>query len=291
MWFFFALAFALISSVGVIIAKKVMQSTDEFFFLFASGIFALPFLIFIILVFYQVPQVDVVFVRSVVISSILGVSGGILAYKAIKIADISLVAPLAAFNPVFTAVLSLIFLGESLEVKGWFGIFLVVLGAYMLQLSKTRKGIFGPLKAMSSNKAVQFSIAAYLIWSISPIFEKTAILHTFPLTPPFIGLASMAITIPTYAILVSKFSKRKNILEGIKKNFTLLLLTGVLGGAGIVAAYTAFSLTNVGFATAVFKTSVLFTVVLGWIFFKEKDIKSRLLGSLVMLAGVFLLVS
>lgn len=53
----------------------------------------------------------------------------------------------------------------------------------------------------------------------------------------------------------------------------------------------AFSLTKLGYATAIFTLSMPFTVILGWLFFKEKDIKARFLGSVVMLIGVILLVT
>ncbi|MFC1626004.1 EamA family transporter [Patescibacteria group bacterium] len=242
-----------------------------------------------ILTFYQIPKIDSIFILSLLVSSSLSVVAALLAYKAIKESDISLVNPISAFNPVFTSLVSFFTLKEVIGVKGALGILFIVVGAYLLQISKFKKGVLEPFKALIVHKGVQMSFLAYFIWSITPIFEKTAILHTTPGVPPFASLIGGLIAIPVYLILVRK--EIKSIPFQIKVNFKTLLLIGAVGAVGQTCAYMAFSLTNLGFATAIFKLSMVFTVILGWIFFKEKDIKQRLLGSLVMLIGVTLLIA
>ena len=157
------------------------------------------------------------------------------------------------------------------------------------KLSKSKKGIFGPIKALAKHRGVQLSLLAYLLWAISPTFEKTAIFHTVPQVPPFAPLVGMIGAIVIYTPLVAKLSKKPVVI--LKRYLKLFVLSGFIGGIGMAAAFIAFSLANLGFVTAVFKLSMIFTVILGWLFFKEKDIKDRLLGSAVMLAGVILLVT
>lgn len=289
MWFLYAIMFAFITAVTVLIAKKIMQETGEYLYLFISNLLTLPFLFFIILTFYQIPKVDNTFWINTLISALLGLIGGILAYKAIKIEDISLVSPIAAFNPAFTALIALIFLNETVTLKGWLGIALICAGAYLLEISKSKEGIFKPLTHLFTNKGVQLSLVAYFLWAITPILQKTAILHTHPQVPPytsFIGMiGSVLLLTPAY------FKSHSNGFKFTKKYLTLFLLLGILGGVGQLSAMIAFSSTNLGFATAVFKLSVIFTVILGWIFLREHNIKDRLLGSSVMLGGVLLLVT
>lgn len=289
MWFFFALTFAIASSFSTIIAKHVMREMDEYAYLLFTGIVTMPFLLAIILYFYQIPRVDSTFFLSLAAATAIGVVGAILAYRAIKISEISLVSPISAFNPVFTAIISFFALGEKIGPKGALGILLIVTGAYLLQVSKTKKGIFAPLVALATHKGVQLSFVAYFIWAVTPTFEKTAIFHTNPQVPPFASLVGMAMSTIIYGFLALKYSSKP--IDLAKKYFRFFLLVGLLGGIGMAAAFTAFSLANLGFVTAIFKLSIIFTVILGWLFFKEKDIKDRLLGSLVMLAGVVLLVT
>ena len=289
MWFLYALLFAAITAITIFLAKKIMQETGEYLYLFISNLFALPFLFILILTFYQIPKVDNTFWINTLIAMLLGVIGGILAYKAIRIEDISLVSPIAAFNPVFTALIALIFLNETIIPRGWLGIALICAGAYLLEISKSKEGIFKPLSALFTNRGVQLSFIAYFLWAITPIFQKTAIFHTYPQVPPytsFIGMIGSVVLLS--AICKNSLSKA---VKFTKKYLALFLLLGILGGIGQAAAMLAFASANLGFATAVFKLSIIFIVIVGWIFLKEKNIKDRLIGSSVMLGGVLLLVT
>lgn len=289
MWFFYAITFALISSFSVIIAKRVMREMDQYIYLLVSSLFTAPFLLIIALVFFKLPSLDSTFWLVTVVGTAISATGGILAYKAIKESEVSLISPISAFNPVFTAIISFFTLGEVISTRDALGITTIVAGAYILQVSKTRRGFFEPIKALVTHKGVQLSFGAYFLWAITPSFEKTAIFHTTPQNPSFAAFIGQLIAILIYIPVVMKLSDRP--FERVKANLRWFLLVGILGGLGITSAFLAFSLSPLGVATAVFKLSMIFTVILGGLFFKEKNIKERLLGSLVMLVGVILLVT
>lgn len=289
MWYLYALTFAVASSFAAIIAKRGMRSLNEYQYLWLSGLFTIPFLLLIILYFYQIPSVDNVYILAVSGSIFLDIFAAIFAYRAIKIAEVSLVAPMAAFNPVFTALISWFVLHEVIQGKGILGILLICIGAYLLQVSKLNKDWLGPIKTLLNNQAVRLSLLAYFIWAVTPIFQKIAIAHTDPQVPPFVSLTGLVVTNIVFGIIA--FKKTPLHFGQVREIMPLLLIVGVLAGVGQAAAFMAFSLTNLGYATAIFKLSMVFTVILGWLFFKEKNIKDRLLGSLVMLFGVYLLIS
>lgn len=288
MWFFYAIIFALLSSFGTVIAKKILGKADVYLGLWLHNLFTIPFLLVIILIFYRIPRIDQSFSFSVVCSVGLDVVAALLAYKALKMSEISLVNPISSFNPVFTAIISYFVLGEKIPFKGCLGIVLIVLGAYLLQFKEVKYGFFAPFKALLTHQGVRYSLIAYFIWAITPIFQKNAILHTTPQVPPFVSFAGLIGTTLVYTPLVKKYSR--NVFPIAKLFFGLLLLGGLLSGLAQVGAFMAFSLANLGFATAVFKLSMIFTVLWGALFFKEKNLKERLLGSVVMLFGVVLLV-
>lgn len=287
MWFFFAITFAVVSSVGAIIAKRVMREVDEYLYLTVGGLFTIPFLFIIVIYFYQIPRVDLIFTWAILGSVIIGIFAAIFAYRAIKISEISLVSPISAFNPAFTALIAFTVLGETLDFKKILGIIIICFGAYLLGVSKGEGGLLKPLKALLINKGIQLSLAAYFIWALTPIFEKTAIFHTTPQTPPFVSLVGMGLSTFIFGALSIKFSR--NNFPKIKKFIPLFLIGGILGSIAQSSAMIAFSLGNLGLVTAIFKLSMIFTVLLGWLFFKEKNIKNRFLGAAVMLIGVFLL--
>lgn len=289
MWFLYALAFAILSSFVVVIAKKIMKEVDEYTYLLFHSVFAFPFLAGLTITFYGLPQLDRVFWTAVVVGTTISVVAAILAYKAIRISEISLVGPISAFNPVFTAIIAYMFLKETISLRQVLGILTIVLGAYVLQLSKTKKGAFAPIKALLVHKGVRLSFVAYFLWGITPLFEKTAIFHTFPQNPPFAALAGQIVAMIFYIPIVAKLSTKP--IQKVKKLWKIFLISGFVGGLAITAAFITFSISSLGVATAVFKLSLIIIPILGWLFFKERNIKDRLLGSAIMLVGVVLLVS
>jgi bacterial/archaeal transporter family protein len=57
-------------------------------------------------------------------------------FRALKISDVSSVAPVNKFSVVLGAMVAVIFLDERLGLKDWFGIVLVGLGVVVLALKK-----------------------------------------------------------------------------------------------------------------------------------------------------------
>lgn len=288
MWFWYALGFAVLSSVGVIIAKKVMKTVDQYTYLLINGLFTAPILLIIGLLFFDIPKFDTTFWTVTVIGTSISVFAAILAYKAIRESEISLISPISAFNPVFTAIISFFTLKETISVKHILGIMIIVTGTYLLQLSKSQKGFFEPIKALFTHNGVRLTLFAQFLWAVTPSLEKTAIVHTSPQNPPFAAFVGQIIAILIYIPLVGKLSK--NSLQAFKLNYKWFLIAGLISGLAITFAFIAYNLSSLGMVTAVFKSSVLFTVILGWLFFKERNIKEKLLGTLVMLVGVTLLV-
>lgn len=241
------------------------------------------------LVFYRIPNLDTTFWLVTIFGTLISVVAAILAYRAIRNSEISLVNSISAFNPVFTTIISFIVLGEKIAIKGVFGVLLVVVGGYLLQLSEAKKDWLRPLKALLRHKGVQLSFLAYFLWAVTPAFEKTAVIHTTPNNPPFAAFVGQVIAVIILFPIVAKLSPQ-NIKKGLKM-WKMFLLNGFLAGAAISLAFIAYKLTALGALTAVLKLNLVFVPVLGWVFFKERDFKERLLGSVVMLIGVILLVT
>ena len=125
MWFYYAFGFAFIGSIGTVIAKKILKRMDEYSFIVFGNLFALVPLLIIILSFYQLPKIDNTFILATVGSVSIAFFAVLLAYRAIKISEISLISPISAFNPVFTSIISFFTLKEVLDQKNIIGIVLI----------------------------------------------------------------------------------------------------------------------------------------------------------------------
>jgi drug/metabolite transporter (DMT)-like permease len=224
-----------------------------------------------------------------IIAGVLDALAFIASTIAIKRSSISLLAPISSFNPVFTTLFAIVGLGEIPTFTRLLGIIIVVIGAYLLNIQDLKEGILMPFKKLFADKSVQLFLFANVIWGLTPIFQKQALLSTMPHAPLFVSLIGFFVM--TISILPFVYNQLPKISGFIVQNYNVMwfVLIALGGVTSTAAAFTVFSLTNVGYATAVFKLSVLFTVLGGAFFFKEKNIKQRLFASVVMLLGTMLL--
>jgi len=288
MWFFLALFFALWTSISISIVKHLTKSVSTLTLLFISNLFILPFMLLILSSTGGLPHFTPKFFILMLISSILDVTAAIFSLRAIKEAPISLISPVSSFNPVFTTLTASLFLKEIPSVIKFIGIMVVVAGSYLLNIADIKGGIFAPFKKLFSNRAVLLFLTANFLWAITPIFQKNAIFETSPTTPLFPSFFGSILI----GLIITPFALRnvKNEVKPIRQNIGWFFLIAPFSALAQWAAFSAFFLTNVGYATAIFKLSTLFTILWGALLFKEQRIKERLLGASVMVVGTILLV-
>lgn len=289
MWVFLALGAALLTSFNPVLYKRMLRDTEPVVLVWGVTLLSLPLLgIFAFILSPALPSIDGVFVASVLGSAILNVIAHLASTKALKLADISLVTPLLIFSPVFTVLISIVFLNEIPSVTGMLGVVLVLIGAYVINYD-TEYDWLTPFKSLMLTPGVGLVLLAGLLWAITPLFEKTAILHTEPESPRFAALVSTGLL----TLILSPFvmARGKSKVVGMMRHRTSLLLAGLIAGTAPILGYTAFSLGYVGYVTTLFKLSTLLTVIWGSVLLKEGDFRPRLSASMIMVVGAILIAS
>jgi drug/metabolite transporter (DMT)-like permease len=290
MWILLSLFFALWAAIGFVVIKKLTQSLDPMVVLFLSLIFALPFMILILVFTTGFPSVNLYFFLAIGAAAVLDVVAMSASYKAIKLSPLSEISPISSFTPMFALIFAVIFLHEVPTGIRLLGVIIVVVGAYLLNISEIKKGFLEPIKKLAYSKGVQLFFLTNFLWSITPILQKTAIKNTFPLTPLVGPLFDYALVIAIISpVVIKKLYQSKETVRNVKKSLWVFVLIGIFGALSQYAAYTAFSLTNPGYALSVFRLSAIFTIVLAYFFLKEKNIGEKLLGAIVMIIGVILI--
>lgn len=79
--------------------------------------------------------------------------------------------------------------------------------------------------------------------------------------------------------------KQQRPLAGLAVHPRAFLAAALLAGVAPLFGFTAIALGLVGYVTALFKLSAVFTVLWAWLFLKEGNLRARLLGVIVMLLG------
>lgn len=289
MWFYYALFFALWSAVSTVIIKRLTSNLSSFNILFFTSLCSLPFIFILILLQGGFPKVTPEFYKLMFSSSVIDFVAFLLAIEGIRRSSVSLVSPMSSFSPVFTTFIAMFTLGEFPPTYKLFAIFVIVIGAYVLQASKIKDGLLEPLKKLVSDQGVRLYFSAMFLWAITPIFQKKAIFETSPTLPlmaSFMGLLFVFIYISPLAL-----KNFKNVALIFKKNYIVFVPYGFLNALAQLAAYEAFSLEKVGYVTSIFRLSGVFGVIGGAIFFKEGKIKEKLIGAVIMVIGAVILLS
>ena len=285
LWLFLSLLVAFFESIKSVLSKKSLniKNIDEYVVAwslrFFASLFMLPLLFFI-----PIPSIGNRFWEALLIRDGLIVISTILYMKALKESDISISYPMITFYPVFTIFTAYIFLGEFPSTQGLIGILLIVLGAYSMNVGKFREGFFAPIKALLNEKGSRYMLAVAFIWSIGANYDKIGILDS---SPVFWAITSNILLV----LLLSPIMllKSKNIKEQIIPNIKILSSIGLSSVFVLITQMIAFSLTYVVYVSALRTTSAIMSVLFGYLFFKEKNIKERLFGATIMVIGVVII--
>jgi drug/metabolite transporter (DMT)-like permease len=141
------------------------------------------------------------------------------------------------------------------------------------------------LISLSRHWLFQFLLVSAL-WGVSFLFQRVAISDFGAMPLAFIRVGSAAIF-----LLFFVWIKQENIFEDLFKNYLPIMVVGLTNAVIPFGLYAyALQYINSGFAGVLNSAVPLFSMVLAWIWFKDKPDVSRLLGlflgffAIVMLA-------
>lgn len=245
----------------------------------------LPHLFLLLLLpFIEIPRLDMYFFLAMLILFPLETIALILYMKAIKVSPLSITLPFLALSPIFMIFTSNLILGERLDQYGIMGIVLTAIGAYLLNVRTTRKGILEPFKAIGRERGSVYMIVVAFIYSITSNLGKMAILHSSPLFFAATYLPILAAIL--FPVLVWKnHGKMKQIFS----HGTIFSLIGLALAFATITHFLAVSIAEVPYVISVKRMSLLFGIMYGAIWFKETNIRERLIGGIVMIVGVIII--
>ena len=278
-WFILAFLTAFFESMKDVFSKKSLKDIDEYVVAWALRFFALPFVL-PLLFFIEIPSLNNQFWLALIVGGTLNVITTILYIKAIKLSDLSITMPIVTFTPLFLLITSPLIVGEFPTISGVIGILLIVIGAYTLNLKKKSEGYFAPFKALLKEKGPRLMLIVAFIWSITANFDKVGVVNSSSL----FWVVSINIFIAAFLSPIMLYKSRSNIKQTL--NIQTLLPVGLFSGLIHITQMTAISLTLVAYVIAIKRTSTIMSVLWGWLIFKEKGIKERLLGTVIMVLGV-----
>ena len=269
------------------LSKKALQVNNEYLVAWFRLIFTMP-LLFVVMFFIPLPELDSSFFKAFCIALPLEVVTVILYIKALKLSPLSLTLPFLSLTPFFLILNSYLILGEKVSLQGGVGIFLIVSGSYVLNISEMKNGLLGPLKAIKREKGSVLMICVAFLYSITSSFGKMAIEHSSPL---FFGISyfiALNIVFAPIGIMMGKGDLKPFIQQ---KKYKRLFMPGLFYSLMVITHMTAMSLTKVAYMISVKRASLLIGLFYGYLFFKEENIRSRFAGAFLMFIGFLMVVN
>lgn len=281
LWFLFAFLTACFQSIRDLFNKTKLREFDEYVVTISMTFFTAVSLS-LLLFFLEIPTLGNNFWRALFASGTLNAFALTMYVRAIKYYDLSLVTPITAFTPLFLLITSPLIVGEFPEALGLTGVVLIVAGSYILNLKEKDKGYFAPWRSLFTNPGSRLALLVAFIWSITSNFDKIGVQNSSPIFWPICVYLWISILLLPVVILKS----RKN-LPPFNRRWLKLMIYGFLNSLTIGCQMTALSLTLVAYVVSVKRTSALFSVIFGSLILKEEGIKEKLVGSIIMIIGVF----
>lgn len=282
-WFLLSLFCAFFTASADALCKKSLLESNEYLIAWVRIGFAAPFLL-VLLPFIEIPRPDIHFFLAMLLLVPLETIALILYMKAIKISPLSITLPFLALSPIFMIFTSSLILGERLGKYGVAGIVLTAVGAYLLNVRTTRKGIWEPFRAIRRERGSLYMIIVAFIYSITSNLGKMAVLHSNP-------LFFAATYLPILSVIFFPVLLWKNHGK-MKQIFSHGVLFSPIGFAIALATITHFLAVNcaeVAYVISVKRMSLLFGIIYGAFWFRETNIWERLIGSTVMIIGVIII--
>ncbi|NJO04570.1 MAG: EamA family transporter [Chloroflexaceae bacterium] len=286
LWLPLALLNALCESLKDVAIKRYVGVLSGPLITWGMALCTLPFLVPLI-VWQGRGITDVSFWVALLFSVLINSVAVLMYVWAIQHSDLSTTVPMIAFTPLFLLFTSPILIGEWPTRAGVAGVVLVVAGSYLLNIRERRNGYLAPYRALLRDPGPRMMMGVAFLWSIAANLDKIGVNTSTPLVWVFAVNAGLCITLAPLALRrVGQFYTTGGATWGLAG---ALLLMGLLNAISLAAQMTALTLTLVAYVISVKRTSTVMSVLWGGLLFKEQHLRERLLGALVMLAGVVII--
>ena len=224
----------------------------------------------------------------------VGLSAGIaqiLYMHALKKGKLSKTVPLLTLSPIFTIPFAFWIIKELPSLIGIIGIFLIVIGGYILNIENISKNIFAPFKQIYANPGSRFMLMVAVIYGFGIVLDKLSVMNSNPITYVLFQIYSITLVQGTILCIKDKKKFTKNAKQVFKTKLFWVILIGVITTTMLFFQQSAIKLTFAAYVSAIKRTAAVFSVIAGFFIFKErKHFLTTLIGAIVMVIGTFLLV-
>lgn len=283
LWLLVSVAAALLKTGYNTLQKRLTADNDGLYLSYVTSVLGFAFIFPVGLWSFATNDVTVTVpvALAVLLSGLVNV-GAIYAFlTALEIEDLSIIAPLVQLSPIIVAVSEPFVLPIAFEPSLIAGALLAVVGSVVV-LSDV-EDLLTPLSNVSS-RATLLAVGAAGLFAVASLTNRFVTTRIPPLFYVFLTYLLMSVG---FAIVLTFRRKRVPTRELLRGRFLALGGTTALRTS---VTYVAFSLAAASRVSVALQLAIVLDVVAGGLVFGERDIVKKIIGGLLIVAGIVFVV-
>ena len=279
LWVIFVLLYGIFKGTREPIKKKILEKHDVL-----SSLFAYTFIGFLMTVplAHDVFSVDIKTFALIGLKSFVIFFAWIATFAAVKKLSVSFYSVMDLSRVVFSTLMGVLFLNESLTIKGVISLVLVVLGLYLVNMQKDSTD------KTTNMRYVWLVLFSCLLNAVSGIMDKY-LMTTKSISSIQLQFWFMLMLSAMYYIYIH-IKKEKIDVKGCMKNPYVYILSFLLvAGDRLLFIANSYETSQVTIMTLIKQSSVIVAILSGKIVYGEK-IGQKLLCASIIICGIVLAV-
>lgn len=269
---------AFFTSAKDTVSKRLLRSVDGTSSTFASFAFALPYYLAALAIAWSLGFENFVFgsgfVVLVLLRSITDSGAEWCKMQALARGDISLLSSFLSISPIFLLFLSPLITDDKISFLAGLGVVVVVLGSFNLAWRPS---------GQASSRGIAYALASAFFFSLNHCLDRLAVQRSSALLAGFtMTFASALIFLPFMLA-----ARRRQVISANIPGFTL---RGFFEIGSMFAKLFALQYMPAPYVVGIMRVSIILSVFSGYLFFGEKEIKTRLISGTITLLGILLIV-
>ena len=272
--------------------KKLQKNISNISSTYTRFLFGLPFVFIYFLFLYNyssttflVSNINLQFIFYCLIGGISQIIATFLLLKIFMTNNFSVATAYSKTEPIQAAFFGFIILSDPISFIGFIGIVIGLIGIMITSIKKVN------LTINFFNLSVFYGLLSGSLFGLAAVLFRGASHSLFSIDYILTSSFTLLIAIGIQTLILTIYILIKDI-----KQFYLLylnwkdsLIVGFFGAFASICWFYAMSVQNVAYVRALGQIELIFTILASIFYFKEKIIKTEILGILITLTGILII--
>lgn len=252
---------------------------------FLKGIFSIILMIVLLIFTGGLHKIGIWEFSFLALSGIIGISvGDSLFFKSLQDLGAKVQVIFFLLGQIFTMILSLLLLGELLSLEQYIGAIILLTGIVVVIWGKQENH---PNKI----RGIVCGLLSILCFSVSAIMVKMAIADVEVVTATFYRMAFGTIFTLGFGVMGRQLPSWVKPLRDKRLLALFILNVFVITYGGFLLSMVAIKLISVSLVSVLGTTEPVFVLLFAYLINKEKITKQEVIGTMITLAGLFIIIN